>query len=263
MMTLEKIYNHYENEAKKEALSPQSTMKDLSIRKLEIEKISQLLKESLKNNSEDILEIGCGNGYTINTLTKMIKAKFVGVDINKEMIKNATSRKNKNAIFKVDDIVNTKIPKNSFDIIFTERCLINLLDWKTQKKALENIFSILRPKGRFIMLEAFEDGLNELNKARNSLGLDNINPAWHNLYFNKKNLTNFVKPMFVDYFTNSSKIKFDAFLSSYYFGSRVLYPSLIQNKMELAYNNKFVEFFSVIPNYGEYGPIQCCILRKK
>ncbi len=262
-MTSDKIYNHYKNEAKKEASSPQSTMKDQVIRQLEIKKISLLIKESLKNGKEDILEIGCGNGYTIKTLTKKIKAKFVGVDINKGMVKIAKNRKIKNTIFKVDDIVNTNIPKNSFNIIFTERCLINLVDWETQKKALENIFSILRPKGRFIMIEAFEDGLNELNKARDSLGLEKINPAWHNYYFNKKKLTNFVKPMFTNYFSNSSNIKFDAFLSSYYFGSRVLYPSLIQNKMELTYNNKFVEFFSYIPNYGNYGPIQCCVLEKK
>lgn len=259
---LKKIYTHYENEAKNKSSSSKSTMQDQFIRQLEIGKISQLLKEILNNNSEKIIEIGCGNGHTIQKLSKIIKAEFVGVDVNKKMINIAQSKKNKNYTFKVDDIVNTKIPKNSFDIVFTERCLINLANWETQKKALKNIFSILRPKGRFIMLEAFDDGLIDLNKARKSLNLEKINPAWHNYYFNKKRLENYIKPMFSDYFLNSSKIKFDNFLSSYYFGSRVLYPSLIHNKTKLTYNNKFIEFFSFIPSYGNYSPLQCCVLEK-
>ncbi len=259
---LKKIYTHYENEAKSKSSSSKSTMQDQFIRQLEIEKISQLLKEIRNNNSEKIIEIGCGNGHTIQKLSKIIKAEFVGVDVNKKMIDIAQSKKNKNNTFKVDDIVNTKIPKNSFDIVFTERCLINLANWKTQKKALKNIFSILRPKGRFIMLEAFDDGLIDLNKARKSLNLEKINPAWHNYYFNKKQLEGYVKPMFLDYFSKSQKIKFDNFLSSYYFGSRILYPSLIQNKTKLTYNNKFVEFFSFMPSYGNYSPLQCCVLEK-
>jgi ubiquinone/menaquinone biosynthesis C-methylase UbiE len=259
---LKKIYTHYENEAKSKLSSSKSTMQDQFIRQLEIEKISQLLKEILKNNSEKIVEIGCGNGHTIHKLSKKTKAEFVGFDVNKKMIEIATSKKNKNNTFKVDDIVNTKIPKNSVDIVFTERCLINLTNWKTQKKALKNIFSILKPKGRFIMLEAFDDGLMDLNKARKSLNLEKINPAWHNYYFNKKQLEVHVKHMFSDYFSKSSKIKFDNFLSSYYFGSRVLYPSLIQNKTKLTYNNKFIEFFSFLPSYGNYSPLQCCVLEK-
>ena len=172
---LKKIYTHYENEAKNKSSSSKSTMQDQFIRQLEVEKISQLLKEILKNNSEKIVEIGCGNGHTIHKLSKKIKVEFVGFDVNKKMIEIATSKKNKNTSFKVDDIVNTKIPKNSVDIVFTERCLINLTNWKTQKKALKNIFSILRPKGKFIMLEAFDDGLMDLNKARKSLNLEKIN----------------------------------------------------------------------------------------
>jgi len=260
-MNLKKTYTHYENEAKNKSFSSKSTMQDQFIRQLEIGKISQLLKEVLENNSEKIIEIGCGNGHTIQKLSKKIKAEFVGIDVNKEMIKIAKKNSKKNT-FMVDDIINTKIPKNSFDVVFTERCLINLADWKTQKKALKNIFSILRSKGKFIMLEAFDDGLIDLNKARKSLGLDKINPAWHNYYFNKKKLENYVKPIFQDYFSNSSKIKFDNFLSSYYFGSRVLYPSLIQNKTKLTYNNKFIDFFSFIPSYGNYSPLQCCVLEK-
>ena len=85
---LKKIYTHYENEAKNKSSSSKSTMQDQFIRQLEIEKISQLLKEILKNNSEKIVEIGCGNGHTIHKLSKKTKAEFVGFDVNKKMIVN-------------------------------------------------------------------------------------------------------------------------------------------------------------------------------
>ena len=60
----------------------------------------------------------------------------------------------------------------------------------------------------------------------------------------------------------NKKISYDNFLSSYYYGSRVLYPSLIEGKSPIKYNNKFIEFFTLIPNIGNYSPIQACILQK-
>ena len=137
---IKKIYKHYENEAKKSVLSPKSTMRDQFIRKLEVEKITSLLKEIIGNKKQKVLEIGCGNGYTLKQIRSKFDCEFTGTDVNKEMIKNANLRKLKNVTFKVDDVTKTKIPKQSFDVVFTNRCLINLKDWNFQKKALKNIF---------------------------------------------------------------------------------------------------------------------------
>jgi len=257
-----KIYKHYDEEAKKYFSSPKSTMPDLFIRKKEIEKIIEVLN-SVVDKAERILEIGCGNGYTITKLAKNFECDFVGTDSNKSMIRIAKKRKKiKNLEFKINDVLNLKIPKESFDIVFTERCLINLIKWNNQMKALHNIHRVLRKDGKYIMLEGFNDGYSELNKARKVLGMEKIKPAWHNQHFSKSKFEKFIKPLFYDFFNKSSKIQYDNFLSSYYFGSRVLYPSLVENKKKIVYNNKFVEYFSYVPSVGNYSPIQLCVLEK-
>jgi len=112
------------------------------------------------------------------------------------------------------------------------------------------------------MLEMFEDGLNELNGARKAVGLERTPPPWHNRFLKKRELEKYVKGKFDNALRKSSGVAYDTFLSSYFFGSRVLYPALIQGKREIEYNNKFVQFFSGSPPFGNYSPIQLCILQK-
>jgi ubiquinone/menaquinone biosynthesis C-methylase UbiE len=263
-MEKSKINEHYNSEVKIYSDSPKCTMPDLFIRKLEVLKIEDTIKKIVaQDDVSSILEIGCGNGYTISQLRNSINSRFVGVDSNKNMIKLALKRRLRNIEFKVDDILKTKIKDESFDIIFTERCLINIMNWNLQLKSLEQIRRILRKGGYFIMLEAFDDGLNILNATRRSLGLEKIDQAWHNYYFKKKRFEAYAKGKFYDWKNSPKhKITYDNFLSSYYFGSRVLYPSLISGKKEIQYNNKFVEYFSLVPSVGNFSPIQLCVLQK-
>jgi len=156
------------------------------------------------------------------------------------------------------------LKSEKYDIIFTERCLINLMSWELQKKAINQIYKLLKKDGTFIMLEAFTDGLNNLNLARKALGLKNIEPAWHNNYFVKKRFEKSIKMKFCFLKTSTTKNNYDNFLSSYYFGSRILYPSLIESKgLSVAYNNKFIEFYSYIEPVGNYSPLQLCMLKKR
>ena len=142
--------------------------------------------------------------------------------------------------------------------------LINLDDWKSQQKALSEIHRILKKDGYYIMLECFNDGLQNLNSARISVGLTKIKPPWHNLYFDKKQLIKVFQDKFVDGHSlkKDNYINFDNFLSSYFFGSRVLYPALSAGKKDITYNNGFVKFFSQIPSYGYYSQIQLCVIQK-
>jgi len=259
---INKITNHYNTEAKEHQFAPTSTMPDLFIKNLEITKILESLKEIPRLvDVPQILDVGCGNGYTCYFLSKKIKGEFHGIDINKKMIDIAKKRSPK-IKFKVSSVLNTKLPSKFFDLIYTERCLINLLTWEQQKKAFFEIHRLLKNGGIYIMLEAFDDGLNNLNKARKAIGLAKIDPAWHNYYFKKNKLKKIMKNKFIDFHTLSkNKLYFDNFLSSYYFGSRVLYPSLIQNN-KIIYNNKFVEYFSMLPSVGNYSPLQLLMLKK-
>ena len=257
-----KILEHYTNQAKLYKASPKSTMKDLFIRGLEVSKLTETLTK-LSNKNTKVLEVGCGNGYTISKLSKKLECNFVGIDSNQQMIQLASKRRLKKNIFSKQSILEPKFRSGMFDIVFTQRCLINLISWKSQKTALNQIHRLLKKDGFLVLLEAFDDGLKELNQARHIIGLEKISPAWHNLYINKTKLHDFIQKKFVNGDPKSKKLTYDNFLSSYYFGSRILYPGLLEKKSRIKYNNKFVEFFSLMPPLGNYSPLQLIILKKR
>jgi ubiquinone/menaquinone biosynthesis C-methylase UbiE len=209
-----------------------------------------------------VLEVGCVNGYTISKLSKKLECNFVGIDSNQQMIQLASKRRLKKNIFSKQSILEPKFRSGMFDIVFTQRCLINLISWKSQKTALNQIHRLLKKDGFLVLLEAFDDGLKELNQARHIIGLEKISPAWHNLYINKTKLHDFIQKKFVNGDPKSKKLTYDNFLSSYYFGSRILYPGLLEKKSQIKYNNKFVEFFSLMRPLGNYSPLQLTILKK-
>jgi len=256
-----KILEHYTNQAKLYKASPKSTMKDLFIRGLEVSKLTETLTK-LSNKNTKVLEVGCGNGYTISKLSKKLECNFVGIDSNQQMIQLASKRRLKKIIFSKQSILEPKFRSGMFDIVFTQRCLINLISWKSQKTALNQIHRLLKKDGFLVLLEAFDDGLKELNQARHIIGLEKISPAWHNLYINKTKLHDFIQKKFVNGDPKSKKLTYDNFLSSYYFGSRILYPGLLEKKSQIKYNNKFVEFFSLMRPLGNYSPLQLTILKK-
>mgnify|MGYP001404556103 FL=1 len=168
-----KILEHYTSEAKLYKASPKSTMKDLFIRGLEVSKLTETLTK-LSNKNTKVLEVGCGNGYTVSKLSKKLECNFVGIDSNKEMIQLASKRSLKKIIFSKQSILEPTFRSGTFDIVFTQRCLINLISWKSQKTALNQIHRLLKKDGFLVLLEAFDDGLRELNQARRIIGLEKI-----------------------------------------------------------------------------------------
>lgn len=254
-----KVIKHYAEQAKKYGKSKKSTMLDVTTREKEINALIETLRTLLERyDSPRILEAGCGNGYTAEQISKKLKVGLECIDSSKEMVRIAKKRKLKNVKFKIGNILRLNYPDASFDIVYSERCLINILSWEKQKKALLEIYRILRKDGVYIMIEAFKDGLERLNKARAELGLYMIKEPFHNRYFNKKDLLKFIKNKFkpMPEFAHHRN-----FLSTYYYGSRVLYPALIRPQ-EPKYNTAFVKFFKYFPSYDNYSPIQMYVLRK-
>lgn len=263
---MDRIKEHYIREAKEFGNSKQATMRDVNIRDKEVESIIHYLG-ILKTYFKDpkILEIGCGNGYTAEQIVKQLNVKLMCIDFCEDFIKIARKRRLKEVTFKVGDVLNLEFTDASFDIALTERCLINLDSWEKQKKALNEVKRVLKNGGGYLMIEAFTDGLDNLNEARKVVGLDPIKQPYHDLYFDKKKFTQFIKGKFEDFSISHPSLALESyqnFLSSYYFGSRVLYPALIAGKEELVYNNRFVEFFKFLSAYGNYSPIQMLILEK-
>lgn len=243
------VYEHYKKQAEIHGMSLSSTMPDQNIRRLEIENILKYL-----NDGETCLEVGCGNGAASIIISKTLSLNLLSIDFSNEMIQLADSQ-SKNGIkgnlnFQREDILNYTTDK-FFDVVFTIRCIINLMRWEDQKIALENMAKCVKSGGKLILLEAFSDGNQELNEARKELGLESIPPAYHNLHLKKELVIEHLARNGLSYTGENN------FLSSYYFFTRVFYPALAKaNNVETSFNSKIDSFFSNFPPYGNFSHIK-------
>ena len=155
-------------------------------------------------------------------------------------------------------------------MVYSERCLINILDWEEQKQALNEICRVLKPGGFYLMLENFTDGLTNINKARKEFGLEALTEAYHNKYFDKDLFFDFMDPIFKN--IDPSELNLDPsgyqfsnnYMSSYFFMSR-FFHSLLTTAVnaEFSRDTEFVKFFSFLPPIGNYAAPQAHFFQKK
>jgi ubiquinone/menaquinone biosynthesis C-methylase UbiE len=263
------IKEHYKLQADKHSDSALSTMEDPITRQKEVAVIRNFFSlPVVRQSAKNVLEIGCGNGYTLNILSGEFPAySFTGLDFSEDLLKIARGRNLKGVTFKQGDARKLDFESESFDVIYTERCIINLLSWEEQQKALNEMHRILKKGGLILFMESFSEGYNNLNKARTELGLSSIPMPHHNLYFEKEIFEPFVSEQFeicdpIDLGAVNANDVARNFLSSHYFTARVLHPLLTKGDPNMK-NTEFVKFFSFLPPSGCYSAIEAYILKKK
>lgn len=95
---------------------------------------------------KNILCIGCGTGEECASLKAMGAKSVTGIDISAGMIEVA--KKNfPDLNFLVGDVENLKFKKESFDFIYSSLVMHYINDWK---KPLKKIYSLLKPKSKFL-----------------------------------------------------------------------------------------------------------------
>jgi len=93
-----------------------------------------------------ILDVGCGEGAISDFISPQQKSKYVGVDISKQAIQQAKSKRGPPLRF-VQSAAHTFQPKNKFDVIvFSE-----VLYYVEYKKVLEQYAGYLNPHGIIII----------------------------------------------------------------------------------------------------------------
>lgn len=260
------VQEHYAEQARMHGLDPSSTMSDSTTRSLECSAILRIIEHltMLMAPSIRVLDIGCGNGYLLELLRESFpEAELVGIDFCIEMVELARSRRIPRCNVQQGDVRSLQFPDSSHDVVIAERCLINLLDVADQARGLRELWRVLKPAGYLILLEAFRDGLDNLNKAKRELGLPENSIPHHNLWFDKSSLFDSVEGLFevLEPSELAQELPSANFLSSHYFISRVLYPAV--TKADIVYNTEFVRFFQFLPPIGDYSPIQIFLLRKQ
>jgi SAM-dependent methyltransferase len=156
-----------------------ATSRDYNNREIEIDGIRRYL------SGTRILDIGCGNGYTLLSLAvDMTGGRLVGVDFSSTMIGDAKAMMQAELShllrvqpeFLCSDVFThlDKVSPGEFDTVISERLVLNLPSWELQRRLIEGIIDRLPRGGRYLMMEATAQGFRVLNEVRRFAGLDEI-----------------------------------------------------------------------------------------
>lgn len=240
--------------------SEQVTHKDIWQRWLEIQMITKLL-----GKKDSVIDIGCGNGFSTRIFSNFCK-NIIGVDYSEAMINRAReeSRKAAQALSKPPSFSQCNVLEltpslfGTFDVAISERCLINLSNFKEQKKAIANIASVIKPNGKFIFVEGSADGRKMLNKLRRRVGLSVMQRVWHNVDFNEIETLKYLKKFFV--------VEDQKHFGIYDFLSRVVHPLMVtpEDPKYAARINEVAAQLSVMMHDFDYlSRVLFLVLRKK
>ena len=249
------ILEHWEDQAEKHGISPAASWGDVYAINLEIQTIGSYLSEG-----DNVLDVGCGNGYsTIQYLERKIRS-ITGIDFSKKMIEQANNIKDEKnlskATFEVGDIRKMKFEEKTFDVVFTTRVLINLPTWEQQIQGIKECLRVCKKGGTVIFSEAFWEPLVLLNSIRTLKSLPPLVEHDFNRYLKKEKLEDFL---------GENQLRFNVvdFSSIYYLGSRFL-RELVTNPDDYpGYSNPINEiFYNIEQEYsgGGFGIQQAYVI---
>lgn len=120
-----------------------------------IDREIEMLRYLGVSDDSNILEVGCGPGfYTEHLLKNFDKAHLFCLDNDEKLINYAISKLDniykERITFINDDIINSNIPDEYFDIIIARFVFQHL---NTPIKALKEIYRILKPGGKVIIID--------------------------------------------------------------------------------------------------------------
>jgi ubiquinone/menaquinone biosynthesis C-methylase UbiE len=255
-----KIKEFWNNQAEKYKIDYLATTPDKFVKDLEIKNILKYIPEKC----DKIVDLGCGNGFSTIEFAKERNSDFTGIDYAENMIGQAQKalQKNKRRLkgkinFMIGDILDLSfLPANKFDAVITDRCLINLVSLSDQKKAIGQIEKILKKKGKYIMCEDTQEGLNRINELRKLSGLSIIPNHWHNVYLNEKSIIPYIKRYF-------NILEIDNFSSLYYIASRIFNAISAKDTSKPDYLSEINRVASILPSVGDFSPLKIFYLEKK
>jgi len=259
MMEIQKYWS-----IRAESDTKNATTNDIYLRVLERKTLFDELQKLGCGSESSILDLGCGDGKTLEMLCSEFCCKGVGLDFSSAMIKLGTERVSSLELgsrlsFIVGDIksISQYFEGQRFDFVLTDRALINLDSSDLQIKAIAEISSIIRSGGYYLAIENFVEGNEKLNILREQFGLPLIPVRWHNKFFEEK--------LFIEesqkHFVEIRKVDFS---SLYYFATRVIYSKLCQlENKEPDYSHPIHELSVSLPQTGDFSPIKLFIMKKR
>jgi ubiquinone/menaquinone biosynthesis C-methylase UbiE len=256
------LKNRYEAFA--QTLDYKTTATDYQLRELEIDTACEYLYDEAKT-----LDVGCGLGYAVIQYASRFKLEAHGIDYANNMIKGAKELLEENQFplrgtvnFKEASVLELPYPENYFDVVTSSRCLMALLDWELQKKALIEIHRVLKPNGVLVLMEGTFEGLKKLNGMREKFELETIAPDGRDrlftLKFHEQELLEFTKPFYCLERTKR--------FGMYYFLTRIVQPLLVAPEKP-SYDHKLNEIArriaQIFPDFEGVGHLVTFIFTKR
>ena len=174
--------------------------RDLVAKELEMRTLAEYVEDGMT-----VCDWGCGNGMTALYLAERFKIWLDGFDYSTEMIAAAERAACEAAVlpdpmvdrfcdFAVADVREEPESRVQYDLVFTERTLVNLANWDEQRAAILYLATLVKPGGRLLLMENSLTGLKSINQLREAIGLERILSPWHNLYLHDKTVANLDVP---------------------------------------------------------------------
>jgi len=140
------------------------------------------IKNTIPLNIESVLDVGCGNGFFINSLKEGRRQykNLVGLDLSKEALKHVKTEK------KLGNISNLQFKNNAFDLV---TCL-ETLEHLPQKDFKRGILELQRVSKKYILITVPNDDDLEHSLVMCPKCYCWFNPYFHMRSFNKSSLQN-------------------------------------------------------------------------
>jgi SAM-dependent methyltransferase len=185
-----------------------ATTKTWTAKALEVDALFRRMR-NLQSASKTarILEVGCGNGVNCIEIAKSLPhLQFDGIDYVPEMVRAATENARISDVenrvrFFVGDVLQLNRVKGlaqEYDVVFTDRCLINLNTIDLQKRAISSLAERVKAGSYLLMIENSIVSYGAQNDCRMLLGLPPRKPADFNLFFDEDELRPHLKTIDLD-----------------------------------------------------------------
>jgi ubiquinone/menaquinone biosynthesis C-methylase UbiE len=119
-------------------------------------KISRLIN---LQKGGSLLDIGCGWGLLLKELARKDPSlKLFGIDISPEMVRVAKRNFQNSKQVEIKEGSAAKLPykSNSFN---TVTCILSFHHHPDSQQSLREMYRVLKPKGKLLLLDPFNDGL--------------------------------------------------------------------------------------------------------
>lgn len=260
--SLEQIREFWAGQAREHGQSPCASWSDRMVIELEVREILNRLRDG-----DRVLDVGCANGYSTIQYAAHRRIAIRGIDFIPEMIEEARARLARftgklegTAEFETGDVTALREPPSAYDVVAAVRVIINLGEWERQRQALQECARVLKPGGMLLLSEATVQGWRRLNDFRAEWALPAIPMPPFNRYLDQDQVVAAVAPAL-------ELVEIANFASTYYVGTRVLKPLLIQAldaKIDVARPDmEWNRWFAQLPPSGDYGTQKLFVFRKR